>query len=192
MAKPEATRKGGGAFIQGHVDTGGVDGNGGGDSEELAKEFLGLSALIFTPGLGGQEAVERTGPAGQAGGVNLGRPGRHQAQVGSMSDLRTVGGQVGALGNDVQAGKGRQPWIEHRIHDVALALLADALEGQETAAGVFGWNQFGTWEFGLPGDGSQVRGGATARKRRVPPSGYGRIGGTDPESGPRPRRPARA
>ena len=50
-----------GALIQGDVDVGFVDGNGRGDIEEIAEEFLGLSPLIFAPDLGGQEPIERTG-----------------------------------------------------------------------------------------------------------------------------------
>ena len=53
-----------GALIQGDVDTGFVDGNGRGDIEEIAEEFLGLSPLIFAPDLGGQEPIERTGHEG--------------------------------------------------------------------------------------------------------------------------------
>jgi len=53
-----------GAFIQGYVDARFLDGDGGGDIEEIAEEFLGLSPLIFAPDLGGQEPIERTGHEG--------------------------------------------------------------------------------------------------------------------------------
>ena len=59
-----------------------------------------FEGLLLGVGWDGVEIQVKGIASGQAGGVNLGGPGRHQAQIGLVIDLGTVGGQVGALGND--------------------------------------------------------------------------------------------
>lgn len=79
--------------------------------------------------------VERR-PARQAGTLRLGEPGGQQALGGAVIELGRGGGEIGALGDHVEAGEQREALIVDQIHDVALTLGADQFEGQEGPNGL--------------------------------------------------------
>ena len=90
-----------------------------GDVVLLQRLFLGI-------GRDGVEVeIERTAPW-QAGPMHLVGPGVQQPQVGATIDPGAVGGQVRALGDHVEAGEQGDPFVTDQVHDMALALLADA------------------------------------------------------------------
>ena len=55
-----------------------------------------------------------------------------------MIDARAVGRQIGALRDDVEAGKEGDPRIKDQVHDVTLALFAQEFEGQQCPHGLLG------------------------------------------------------
>ncbi len=60
-----------------------------------------------------------------------------------MVDARAVGGQIGALGNDVESGEQGDGLIQNQVHHVALTLGANQLQCQQTAYGLLGGNHLG-------------------------------------------------
>ncbi len=103
------------------------------------------------------KSKSKESPRGQAGLGDVFKPSFHQAGVSPLADARAVGGQIGTLGNHIESGKESQALVKDQIHDVAFALLADQLEGQETAQGLRGGDHPGTWQMRLAGDGGQVQ-----------------------------------
>ena len=65
-------------------------------------------------------------------------PVPHQLRIAGRIDATTIFRQERALGDDVQAGKQRQPFIQHCAHDVQMPLGAEQLQSQQTSHGVAG------------------------------------------------------
>ena len=72
-----------------------------------------------------------------------------------MIDARAVAGQVGTLGDYVQAGEQGDALVTNQIHDVALAFRANEFEGQQAAHGLLGGDHLRTGEVGLAQDVGQ-------------------------------------
>src|SRR5262249_52407706 len=58
----------------------------------------------------------------------------------------TVLGQEGALGDDVESGEERQPFVEHMAHDMAVPCVAEELESEQRAHGAGGGDHGGAGE----------------------------------------------
>ena len=80
---------------------------------------------------------------GQAGLLDLFQPRLHQSQTCFVVQAGGVLLQVGTFGDNVDTRKQSDGLVHHQIHDVALALDADQLHGQETAEGLDGGNHLG-------------------------------------------------
>jgi len=63
-------------------------------------------------------------------------PAAQQVGIADRVEATTVFGQEGPFGDDVQAGKQGQAFIEDITHDMAVACVAEEFEGQQGAQGV--------------------------------------------------------
>ena len=66
-----------------------------------------------------------------------------------MVDAGAIGGPIGTLGDDIEAGEQSQALVADQVHDVALAFLAQQLEGQQAAHRLGGRNHDGAGQSGL-------------------------------------------
>ena len=113
--------------------------------------------------LGIEIEVER-GPPWQARLMDIRQPGVQQAQADTMVDAGAIGGPIGTLGDDSEAGgKERQSHVmDGLVPDEGLALF-EQLEGQQAAHRLGGRNHDGARQSGLlrppdPDGGSASRG----------------------------------
>ena len=121
-----------------------------------AGDVVLLQRLLLSVGRDGVEIeVERPAPR-QADAMHLVGPGVEQPQGGAAIDPRAIRGQVRALGDDVEAGEQGDPLVTDQVHDMALALLADELEGQEGADGLLGGDRGRAGEIGPAEDVGQA------------------------------------
>ena len=108
-------------------------------------------------------------------------------------DPATVFGQERPLGDDVQAGEEGQPLVEHGAHDVAVACVAEELQGQQRPHGAGGRDHLRAGESGPREELVQVGGrqpgeeeeqaaelGAEVARRQVELADIGDIGGHGP------------
>jgi hypothetical protein len=58
-------------------------------------------------------------------------PGAHQLRITGRRDARTVLGEERPLGDYVQPGEQRQPFVEHRAHDMRVPRGAEQLQRQQ-------------------------------------------------------------
>ena len=129
-------------------------------------------------GNGVEVQVERCPPS-QAQATDGVEPVAHQRGIAGRRDPATVFGQERSLGDDVQAGEERQPFVEHRAHDVGMAGIAEELQGQERPHGAGGGDIF---EPGKPHRARRMsKSAATSqgRNRNSPPNwcGAGAVSG---------------
>ena len=112
----------------------------------------------FLLGIGGDGVkVQIDGrAAGQAGPLDLLKPGLHQSQVDSSVDPGTVSGQIGAFGSDIETCKQSDPFVKDQVHDMTLAFFPQQLEGQKCAQSLLGRNFLGAGKIGLAPDGGQI------------------------------------
>jgi hypothetical protein len=73
-----------------------------------------------------------------AGALKFAEPSGHQGGIGTVVDLGTISGEIGALGHNVEAGKDGDALVGHEFHDMAGALFAEEFEGQQGAEGLLG------------------------------------------------------
>ena len=85
---------------------------------------------------------------GQAGRLDLLKPGSHEAQVGASVDPGAVGGQVGALGHHIETGKEGDALVKDPIHDMTFSFDAHQLQSQQGAHGLLGGNHLGAGKAG--------------------------------------------
>ena len=127
--------------------------------EECQQAFLPAAALgnvvFFDQGV---LAVEGDGMEVQVEGpAMLEAPaGRRRRATSAINltvavgrDAATVFGEERTFGNDVQSGKQPQPLIQDMAHDVAVASVAEELEGQQRPHGAAGGDHLRAGEAGL-------------------------------------------
>ena len=66
----------------------------------------------------------------KSGLFDLLKPGRHETQVGLVIDAGTVSGQIGSFGDDIEAGKDSDCFVEHSAHDMALTFGAEQFQAE--------------------------------------------------------------
>ena len=114
--------------------------------------------------------VERRPPL-QAQAADRVEPVAHQLRVAGRVDAATVLGQERPLGDDVQAGEQGQPLVEHGAHDVAVARVAEELQGQQRPHGAGGRDHLRAGEAAPAEDAVQVGERArSGRNRNRPPN----------------------
>jgi len=112
----------------------------------------------FLGGVGGHASkvqLERSA-LGPAGLLDLLPPSLPETQADLVVAARGVGRQVGAFGDNVDSRKQRDGPIRHQVHDVAFALGADPLQGQETTDGLGGGNHLRTRQASRGDDRRQI------------------------------------
>ena len=110
--------------------------------------------FFLTVGGDGMEIKVQRRTVSQAGVLDLSEPGSHQTLGRAVVDAGDVGSQVGAFGNDIQAGEQGNTFIRDQVHDMAVAFLADEFESEEGADGLRGWDHVGA---GQPGSAKDCR-----------------------------------
>jgi hypothetical protein len=126
---------------------------GGITGQEGQNAFLAAAAprdMVFLQRflLGIEIEVER-GPPWQARLMDIRQPGVQQAQADTMVDAGAIGGPIGTLGDDIEAGgKERKSHVMDLVCDEGLALF-EQLEGQQAAHRLGGRNHDGAGQSGL-------------------------------------------
>ena len=101
--------------------------------------------------------VERCPPL-QAQAADRIEPAAHQLRVAGRVDAATVFGEERSLGDHVQPGEEGQPLVEDRAHDVAVACVAEELQGQQRPHGTAGRDHLRSGEAAACQDRVQVGG----------------------------------
>ena len=93
--------------------------------------------ILAVEGDGVEVEVERRPPA-QPQATDRVEPVAHQLRVAGRGDTATVFGQERPLRDHVQAGEEGQPLVEDGAHHVAVACVAEELQGQQRPHGARG------------------------------------------------------
>ena len=92
-------------------------------------------------------------------------PVAHQQRIAGRIDAATVLGEIGTLGDDIQAGEQGQPFVEHRTHDMQVALGAKQLEGEQTAQGMSGRDHLRAGQSAAANDAIEVEFGQRGQEQ---------------------------
>jgi hypothetical protein len=93
-------------------------------------------------------------------------PMPHEPRITSREDAATVFRQERSLGDDIQPGEQREPFVQHGAHHVRVPLGAEELQGQQASQGAGGGHRLGPGQAALADHAVKADGGQRRKKEK--------------------------